>query len=101
MKDAAVVGLPSAQGPQVHAVLLRDLEAPAPDAIIRQANERLAPHQRIRGVTVWPDPDFPRTHTLKVKSTKSWRLPEKDGRGARGGPTGRTVMETISHPVSL
>jgi long-chain acyl-CoA synthetase len=67
VKDAAVVGLPSAQGPQVHAVLLLDPEAPASDAIIRQANEQLAPHQRIRGVTVWPDPDFPRTHTLKVK----------------------------------
>jgi long-chain acyl-CoA synthetase len=48
-------------------VLLLDPDAPTPDAIIRQANEHLAPHQRIRGVTVWPDPDFPRTHTLKVK----------------------------------
>jgi long-chain acyl-CoA synthetase len=67
VKDAAVVGLPAAQGPQVHAVLLLDPAAPAPDTIIRQANEQLAPHQRIRGVTVWPDPDFPRTHTLKVK----------------------------------
>jgi long-chain acyl-CoA synthetase len=67
VKDTAVVGLPSAQGPQVHAVLLLDPQAPASDAIIRQANEHLAPHQRIRGVTVWPDSDFPRTHTLKVK----------------------------------
>ena len=48
-------------------MLLLDPEAPVPDVIIRRANEHLAPHQRIRGVTVWPDPDFPRTHTLKVK----------------------------------
>ena len=27
----------------------------------------MADHQRIRGFTVWPDEDFPRTHTLKVK----------------------------------
>ena len=31
------------------------------------ANQRLAPHQQIRGSTVWPDPDLPRTHTLKVR----------------------------------
>jgi long-chain acyl-CoA synthetase len=79
VKDAAVVGLPSAQGPQVHAVLLLDPDAPAPDVIIRQANEHLAPHQRIRGVTVWPDPDFPRTHTLKVKKHEVLAaLPQQD-----------------------
>jgi long-chain acyl-CoA synthetase len=37
------------------------------ESIIRDANARLAPHQQIRGYTVWPDPDFPRTHTLKVR----------------------------------
>ena len=31
-------------------------------------NSQLAEHQRVRGFTVWPDEDFPRTHTLKVKN---------------------------------
>ena len=31
------------------------------------ANGSLAAHQQIRGSTVWPDPDLPRTHTLKVR----------------------------------
>jgi long-chain acyl-CoA synthetase len=34
---------------------------------VQQANRQLAPQQQIRGFTVWPDQDFPRTHTLKVK----------------------------------
>ncbi len=67
VKEAVVLGLPTERGQQVHAVLLCEAAAPAPEAIVRQANARLAPHQRIVGVTRWPDNDFPRTHTLKVK----------------------------------
>jgi long-chain acyl-CoA synthetase len=38
-----------------------------PGALIREANAMLAPHQRIAGFSLWPEPDFPRTHTLKIK----------------------------------
>jgi long-chain acyl-CoA synthetase len=27
----------------------------------------LASHQQVRSFTIWPEADFPRTHTLKVK----------------------------------
>ena len=37
------------------------------EEVVRLANRALAPHQQIRGHTVWPDPDFPRTHSLKVR----------------------------------
>jgi len=68
VKDAAVVGLPTPTGHEVHAVLLLDPAVQAdPDAIMREANAKLAPHQRIRGVTAWPEPDLPRTFTFKVK----------------------------------
>ena len=66
VEDAAVVGLPRQSGPEVHAALLMPDAARAPDAVA-WANGRLAEHQRVRGFTVWPDEDFPRTHTLKVK----------------------------------
>jgi long-chain acyl-CoA synthetase len=36
-------------------------------AAVQQANKQLAAHQQIRGFTLWPEKDFPRTHTLKVK----------------------------------
>ena len=66
VEDAAVVGLPRSSGPEVHAALIIPDQARANDAVV-WANGRLAEHQRVRGFTVWPDEDFPRTHTLKVK----------------------------------
>src|SRR5919199_5168758 len=65
--DAVVLGRRSVRGIQVHAVLLLHEGAPPPDAIISAANARLAPHQHVRGYTVWAGDDFPRTHTLKVR----------------------------------
>ena len=66
VKDAAVVGWPLGPGLKVHAVLLLDDPA-LENEVIAAANVRLAPHQQIRGSTVWPDADLPRTHTLKVR----------------------------------
>ncbi|HEY8168713.1 MAG TPA: AMP-binding protein [Candidatus Limnocylindrales bacterium] len=37
------------------------------DACVRVANARLGMHQRIVAWRLWPDADFPRTHTLKVR----------------------------------
>jgi long-chain acyl-CoA synthetase len=67
LRDASVVGLDGdGSGAQVHAVLLLDDRDQA-DAIVRDANAALAGHQQIRGWTVWPDEDFPRTASMKVK----------------------------------
>lgn len=37
------------------------------DGLVKQANVRLGQHQRIDGWRLWPEADFPRTHTLKIK----------------------------------
>jgi long-chain acyl-CoA synthetase len=37
------------------------------DGAVREANAHLGPNQRLAGWRLWPDSDFPRTHTLKVK----------------------------------
>lgn len=67
VKDAAVFGLMHQdQGPEVHAVLLMEDTRKAKTAI-QQTNKQLASHQQIRAFTIWPEEDFPRTHTLKVK----------------------------------
>ena len=42
-------------------------EATALAAALRAANRRLADHQRIAGLAPFPEPDFPRTHTRKVR----------------------------------
>jgi long-chain acyl-CoA synthetase len=44
------------------------------DAAVRAANATLGPNQRIAGWRLWPEPDFPRTHTFKVRRdrVRSW-----------------------------
>ena len=37
------------------------------DAAVKAANASLGPNQRIAGWRAWPDEDYPRTHTLKIK----------------------------------
>ena len=69
-RDSAVVGVETdGVGARVHAVLLLDEPAQA-EAIVRDANASLAGHQQIRGWSVWPDEDFPRTPSLKVKRAR-------------------------------
>jgi long-chain acyl-CoA synthetase len=64
------------------------------DAAVRAANQTLAVHQRIVAWRLWPDADFPRTHTLKVKrdQIRRWAVvdepipvrEEEPHRGLRG-----------------
>ncbi|WP_333688817.1 AMP-binding protein [Methylococcus capsulatus] len=65
--DCAVVGLESGGRTLVHAVLLADADEARAAAIVAEANRHLAPHQRIVSWSLWPEPDFPRSVTRKVK----------------------------------
>jgi long-chain acyl-CoA synthetase len=44
------------------------------DGAVKAANGTLGPNQRIVGWRLWPESDFPRTHTLKVKrdQVRAW-----------------------------
>jgi long-chain acyl-CoA synthetase len=44
------------------------------DAAVKAANATLGPNQRIAGWRLWPEEDFPRTHTLKVRriEVRAW-----------------------------
>ena len=67
VRDATVVGLERAGGDiQVHAVVILKEGADAA-AVIRETNARLGGHQQIRGFSLWPDEDFPRTPSMKVR----------------------------------
>jgi long-chain acyl-CoA synthetase len=67
----AVVLAPSAEGdPEaLRAIVL---------AKVRAANVTLAQHQRLAAWRIWPDEDFPRTHTFKVKrdEVRAWAASE-------------------------
>jgi long-chain acyl-CoA synthetase len=37
------------------------------EPLIKQANDRLSQQQRLDDFRIWPEADFPRTHTLKIR----------------------------------
>ncbi len=66
VRDSCVVGLEKSGGQvEVHAVMLGEIKDP--EKTIEQANNNLASYQRVNGWSVWPEEDFPRSATRKVK----------------------------------
>ena len=57
-------------------------------AAIKAANGTLAQHQRIEAWRLWPDADFPRTHTLKVRrdQVRRWAAVEEPLPVREGAP---------------
>ncbi len=74
IKDAIVV---ETRPGRIEAVVLAPgMDDAAVDAAVRAANGRLAVHQRVVAWRRWPDEDFPRTHTLKVRrnDVRDWAV---------------------------
>src|SRR5207253_5766674 len=73
VKEAAVIAVPTAAGgAALHAYLLPQRPVAARRdqdlaALVAQVNGRLAQHQRLASASWWPEADFPRTSTLKVR----------------------------------
>ena len=67
VRDSAVIGVETPHGPEPFAVLLlRDGPADVA-AVVKRANEKLSHYQQIRRWTIWPEDDFPRTPTQKIR----------------------------------
>ena len=74
VREAAVVGRRHGTEERVHAVLVLEPGADA-DAAVRTANQQLQDHQKIRGASVWPLPELPRTEgtrKLKRREIRDW-----------------------------
>jgi long-chain acyl-CoA synthetase len=104
VKDSAVVGLERpGEDIQVHAVLLLN-DAKDADAVVRDTNTKLSSSQQIRGWTVWPDEDFPRTHTLKVKKRvvleRLAQLRAATQETAAAAPTRTTPLSDVARLVA-
>jgi len=67
VKESCVIGLERGGGEEVHAVLLLDGSGVKPEEIIGQANKSLDGMHQITGSTIWGEPEFPKTTTLKIK----------------------------------
>jgi long-chain acyl-CoA synthetase len=82
VKESCVIGVERGGGEEVHAVLLLDGSGIAPEEIIAQANKSLDALHQITGYTLWNEPEFPKTTTLKIKK---FAVKEEVKRGAEGG----------------
>jgi long-chain acyl-CoA synthetase len=67
IRDCVVVGLRRGGNAEPCAILIPERGYSDLAAAVKRANESLAPHQQIRRWHVWPERDFPRTPTQKVK----------------------------------
>ena len=70
LRDAIVV---ETRPGRIEAIVLEDPEATAEafrariEGAVKAANATLGPNQRVAAWRTWSAPDFPRTHTLKIK----------------------------------
>jgi long-chain acyl-CoA synthetase len=77
VRESAAVGIPASDRggeERVHAVIVAEPGTDL-DAIVREANARLADHQRIRRALLWPEPALPRTEgtrKLKRAAIRAW-----------------------------
>jgi long-chain acyl-CoA synthetase len=68
VKDAAVIPVPTPSGGlTLHAHVIPAGLGADLNAVVASCNTRLAPHQRVATASWWPEADFPRTSTLKVR----------------------------------
>lgn len=67
VRDGCVIGLDRGGGEDVHAVIVPDGSGRAGDEIVSEVNRQLDELHRITGFSLWPDPELPKTTTLKVQ----------------------------------
>jgi long-chain acyl-CoA synthetase len=93
VKESCVIGLERGGGEEVHAVLLLDGSGAKPEEIVGAANKHLDAMQQITGYTVWSEPEFPKTTTLKIKK---FAVKEEVKKGSAGGDAGASKDALIN-----
>ncbi len=105
VRDSAVIGLEHDGRVVIHVVLLMDKGNA--DEIIEHTNQHLASHQKIISWTAWPEADFPRSATRKVKKqdlikTISSKSVNKTKITGTITPLSRLIAQTTNHdPASV
>jgi len=67
VRESAVIGVESHHGPEPSAILIMSRPDADATAAVKRANQGLNQYQQIRRWRVWPEADFPRTPTRKVR----------------------------------
>ncbi|OGU00220.1 MAG: AMP-binding protein [Geobacteraceae bacterium GWC2_48_7] len=94
VRESCVIGLEKQGGEEVHAVLLLDERVKNPGDIVAKANRSLDALQQINGFTVWPEDDFPKTTTMKIKK---FEVKEK----IKTGESGKSGPESTDRLINL
>lgn len=67
VRDGCVIGLDRGNGEEVHAVIVPDDSGRAASDILAEVNAAVDELHRITGYSLWPEPELPKTTTLKVQ----------------------------------
>ena len=96
VKEACVIGFDRGGGEEVHAVLLLDGSGRSADDIIREANGQLDALHQITGCSLWPESEFPKTTTLKIRKFMVKEQVKKGREQAGPGITGDRLANLIA-----
>ena len=97
VREACVIGLDRGGGEEVHAVLLLDGSGRKAEEVIAEVNGRLDPLERISGFTIWGEPEFPKTTTLKIRKY----LVKESIEAGRGGRERTVTADRLIAIISL
>ncbi len=96
VREGCIIGLDRGKGEEVHAVLLLDQSGRRAEEIVKEANERLDPLSRITGFTLWPEAEFPKTTTLKIRKFLVKERIEENREGAGSGGAADLLVSIIA-----
>ncbi|HJO39069.1 MAG: AMP-binding protein [Vicinamibacterales bacterium] len=98
VEESAVIGVATGAQERVHAVLVLN-DGAERDDVIRRVNAQLEDHQKIRGVSVWPDDALPRTdgtRKLKRREIRQWVSAGTDGLSTPRAAANATVEDVVA-----
>lgn len=104
IRASTVVGNTADSGKlTINAILIPNPETkPDLSRIKDKINKKLQPHQKVNNIYVWPDEDFPRTHTLKViRRMVEVRLSDLQGVKSKQGDALKTGDEKSDFLTNL
>lgn len=104
VKEACVLGMGEDES-EVHAALILESDEIDPKTCVDHANRRLSPELRIVEYHIWPEAEFPKTTTLKIRKNEiRKRLADSADRNTApieemGTPLQRILSELSGVPV--
>jgi long-chain acyl-CoA synthetase len=94
VREAAVIGMTSGGEERPHAVIVPEAGVDT-DKVLREANSRLEEHQRVRGISVWPLAELPRTEGTRKLKRSEIRQWAQSGALRTVTPAGGRSLEAI------